>query len=111
LKKIKIPLISEEIWLYVGMDEWKAWIAKCTKYGAKPEIFENLTPEFANEGRAIGTYLWIGSKDHPDTVFHEVAHALSIIYECLNIGPEEEEFRAYIAGHVQGEVHKWLISD
>ena len=109
--RIKIPLISEEILIYVGAEEWKAWKTKCIEYGAQEKIFKDLIPQFSNEGRAIGTYLWVGSKKHPDTVFHEVTHALNVIFECLQIGAEEEEFRAYISGYVQGEVFKWLSID
>ena len=58
-------------------------------------------------GRCWGGWMWVADIQDANSVFHEAAHALSNLSN--NLGCEdEEEFRAYLSGHLFAQIHEWL---
>lgn len=111
MKTIKIPLIEKEIQIYVGKEEWSKWQKQIKKFGCKDPILEEEYGHLGDGGGVTwGGFIWINKKDNVNTLFHELQHAMSAIFELIG-ADKEEEMRAYIAGHVSEKALKWMNED
>ncbi len=110
MKKIKIPLIDKEIRIYIGKEEWEIWKKAVNKCGCEDPLMEADMPSHKADGVTWGGFIWINSMDSINTIHHEVQHSLSTIYNTLGC-EEEEEFMAYIAGHVGEKVFEWILEE
>jgi len=102
--------VNKEILIYAGEEEFATWQRKCISMGADKEMMESVTSTHEADGRAWGSVIWVGGKDHINTVFHEVQHSLDAHFENMNLHEEEGEMRAHMAGYVNAEVFKWLTA-
>lgn len=114
MKKIRVPIIDVDIELYEGDDEWNKYKKVILKYTQNSEFIKEVlkseVPESSAEGRAYGSMIWVKTRKNVNTVFHEIAHSLSAVYETRRFS-DEEEFKAYIAGYVYEKAFEWIMED
>ena len=103
IKRFRIPLVCRTLSLYVGRRSYRAWARAISAAGCKIDTGEPPT----QGGRCWGGWMWAADIQDVDTIFHEAAHALSNLYDNLGCG-DEEEFRAYLSGHLLAQMHTWL---
>lgn len=103
IKKFRIPLIEKTLTIYIGHRSYRAWAQAVGAHGCKSDTSDPPT----QAGRCWGGWMWVADIEDVDTIFHEVAHALSNLYH--NLGCEdEEEFKAYLSSHLLAQIHAWL---
>lgn len=108
--KIKIPLIDKGLELYEGEEELKKWKASCIKQGCPDPMIHSMEADpTGGGGLTWGGFIWVSDKKDPNTVFHEVQHALNNVMDVVFSHEHEEEFSAYIAGYVSEKVFNWML--
>lgn len=103
VKRFRVPLVNRIVTLYAGRKAYGQWVKAIKAHGCD----EAVSPNPSSSGRCWGGWAWVSDIEDSETVFHELSHVLSNLYNVLGC-EDEEEFRAYISGHLLGQVYTFL---
>ena len=102
MKKFRIPLIDQELHLYIGPKDWEKFKHDVGKQGV--DIEKDMKCPNVNSGKAWGGWLWVYGLNDVKTLIHELSHFIDDLMNTL--GTDDGEFRAYITGWVTERVLK-----
>lgn len=94
--KIKIPLTSRMIEIFIGLDEINSYNRVIKKMGCPDPITEKDIE--THGGYSYGSVIWI-EEFTIGILLHEISHSLDVIFKQMGC-EDETEFKAYIWGHI-----------